>query len=71
MNAITQKTAEKLLLDCREAAERLSISARTLWMLTKAGQIAHVKAGRRVLYDPRDLTAWIDRNRVVAAAAMN
>jgi DNA binding domain, excisionase family len=59
----TNNSTTKLLLNTCEAAAQLNISKRTLWSLTKAGEIAHVKAGRRVLYDPRDLIAWIDRNR--------
>jgi excisionase family DNA binding protein len=59
---------DKLLLTAREAAAALSISERTLWTLTKCGAIAHVRAGRRVLYSPADLAAWIDRQRSGEAA---
>jgi hypothetical protein len=67
MDKNSENEIESLLLDCRQAATRLSISPRTLWTLTNSGQIAYVKAGRRVLYDPRDLAAFIDRNRVAVA----
>ncbi len=50
---------EPMLLTCRQAAELLSISERTLWQLTKDGKIPVVKVGRSVRYDPADLRAWI------------
>jgi len=45
----------KLLLRPPEAAEALTISERTLWGLTKAGEIPCVRLGRSVRYDPEDL----------------
>ncbi|MHC4563395.1 MAG: helix-turn-helix domain-containing protein, partial [Planctomycetota bacterium] len=40
------------------------LSERTLWGLTKRGNIRCVRVGRRVLYDPADLRAFIeDRKR--------
>ena len=59
------------LVNCREAAQRLSISARALWTLTKTGEIAHVRAGRRVLYAPADLLDWIARNRSCGVETLN
>ena len=50
----------RLLLDAHDVAKALSISERTLWALTDQGDIPCVRIGRRVLYDPRSLTAWID-----------
>ena len=49
-----------LLLDSRTAAKALSISERTLWQLSKDGEIPRVKIGRSVRYDRRDLIAFID-----------
>ncbi|RIK78413.1 MAG: DNA-binding protein [Planctomycetota bacterium] len=49
-----------LLLDSREAARRLGISARTLWTLTDEGRVKAVRINRLVKYDPRDLLAFID-----------
>lgn len=63
MNATLSPPTDRLLLPAREAAAALAISERTLWSLTKCGDIAHVKAGRRVLYAPSDLAEWIDRQR--------
>jgi len=53
-------TVAPLLLDARAAAKTLGIGERTLARLKAAGSIPHVPIGRRVLYDPRDLAAWID-----------
>jgi len=57
-------TVGQLLLSVRDAARALAICPRTLWTLTDAGDIRCIRLGRRVLYDPRDLTAWIDRQKV-------
>jgi len=48
-----------LLLDAQETARALHISPRLLWRLSKDNQIPHVRIGRRVLYDPKDLDVWI------------
>lgn len=48
------------LLDSREAARRLGVSARTLWSLTDSGQVRAVRIGRLVRFDPRDLTAFVE-----------
>lgn len=56
-----EHTIEPLLLTARQAAKVLSISERTLWGLTKSGDIPAVRfGGRNVRYDPADLRAWID-----------
>lgn len=54
---------EALLIDARDAARRLGVSPRTLWQLTKDGEVACVRVRQRVLYDPADLTAFIRANR--------
>ncbi len=61
---MTEKTQpEPLLWNARDAAKALGISDRTLWTMTKNGTIPHVPIGHRVLYDPEDLRAWINRNK--------
>jgi excisionase family DNA binding protein len=53
-----------LLLTARQAAQRLSLSERTLWTLTNvAGEIPCVRHGRWVRYDPADLVEWIGRRK--------
>ena len=44
----------------REAAASLSISERTLWTLTKRGEIPHVRIGRSILYSMDALRTWLD-----------
>lgn len=51
----------RLLIDAHETARALSISERTLWGMTNRGEIPSVRIGRRVLYDPRALRDWIDK----------
>ena len=52
-----------LLLSAPDAAKVLSIGQRKLWELTNCRQIQCVRVGRRVLYDPHDLRAWIDKQK--------
>jgi excisionase family DNA binding protein len=49
------------LLTPKQPAQSLAISERTLWTLTKSGQITHVPIGRLVRYDVADLQKWIER----------
>jgi len=51
--------AKPQLLTAREAAEELTISERTLWTLTKAGEIPSVRIGRSVRYLPSDLSDYV------------
>jgi excisionase family DNA binding protein len=44
-----------LLISANKAAETLGVSARTLWTLTRAGTIPHVRFGRRVMYTHNSL----------------
>jgi predicted DNA-binding transcriptional regulator AlpA len=53
----------QLLIKPDDAARSRSISARLLWALTNSGQIPCVRIGRTVRYDPRDLDAWIMRQK--------
>ena len=52
-----------LLLNAKDTAEALSIGLRKLWELTNRGEIPCVRIGRRVLYDPQDLRAWIEQQK--------
>jgi len=60
------KTMRRLLMSAQDAARALAISERTLWGLTKRQAIPSIRVGRRVLYDPRDLQAWINRQKAKA-----
>ena len=45
----------------REAAIALGICERTLWALTKSGEIPHVKTGKVVLYPVSLLHRWLEQ----------
>jgi excisionase family DNA binding protein len=52
------------LLDAKQTAALLAISARTLWSMTNAGMIPSVRIGRSVRYRRAALLEWvIDRER--------
>ncbi len=55
--------ATKLLLTPREAARTLSICEKTLWSLTKRGELSAVRIGRAVRYDVTDLQAFINQRK--------
>ncbi len=51
------------LMTTGETATALGVSSRTVWTLTQEGALACVRIGRRVLYDPADVRAFVDRCR--------
>lgn len=55
--------AGPILLDLPDAARALAISERALWEWTRAGKVPHVRLGRRVLYEPDALRAWVRSQR--------
>ncbi|MBL7141308.1 MAG: helix-turn-helix domain-containing protein [Planctomycetes bacterium] len=57
------QSVKPLLLNAKQTAAALGISPRKLWELTNRGEAPCVRIGRRVLYDPRDLAAWIDAQK--------
>lgn len=62
--ASSGKVAPRLLLTSRETAKALSTSEKTLYTLTKQGDIPAVRFGRSVRYDLEDLRQWIKRRLV-------
>jgi excisionase family DNA binding protein len=54
------------LLSAREAAQTLGLSLRNVRGLVKARSVAVVRIGGRLLFDPADLKAFIDSNRIPA-----
>jgi excisionase family DNA binding protein len=54
---------DPVLLNARQTAEALGISPRTLWALTKHGELPHVRVGRAVRYRPADLDAWAEARK--------
>ena len=61
--ADAEASIPQLLLSAREAAEALAISERTLWSLTKRGEVRCVRIGRSVRYSPDDLADFIARSK--------
>ena len=57
-----QSTTEKFLLTPREAAKSLGICERTLYGLTKSGELPVVRIGRAVRYSVDDLKTWIKKS---------
>ena len=53
----------RLSLRPREAAQALGICERTLWGMTRAGDIPHFKLGKSTLYPVEALREWL-RERV-------
>jgi len=53
----------RLLVRPAEAAKMLAICERSLWSLTKRGEIPCVRVGRSVRYDLADLRTWIDQQK--------
>jgi len=51
------------LLTVDETAKTLCVSPRTVWTLTQERALACVRIGRRVLYAPDDVRAFVDRCR--------
>jgi excisionase family DNA binding protein len=49
----------RLLLSAREAAKALSVCEKTLWTLTKNGEIPVIRMGRAVRYPVDGLRKWI------------
>ncbi len=54
------------LISTKEAAALLGVASTTLEMWKAQRKIPFVRLGRRTLYDPRDLTAWVEQNKVQA-----
>ena len=51
--------ADRLLLTPLQAAEAMAISLRSLWSLTKAGEIPHLRLGRSVRYRVESLRDYL------------
>lgn len=61
------ETEGRLLLTPKEAAQSLSVSERTLYSLTKAGELPAVRIGRAVRYAVADLRAFIEKKSLEVA----
>jgi excisionase family DNA binding protein len=61
---------EARLLTIEEVAKYLRVSVLTVRWLRQDGRFAPaVKVGRRLVWDPRDVAAWVESHREPTAAA--
>lgn len=61
--------ADQSLLNAQDAAKELGLSPSTLAkMRIYGGGPNYLKLGRRVVYAPKDLAAWLDANRRVSTS---
>jgi len=58
-----------LALRPREAAKALGICERTLYTLTKKGEISVIRSGRLVRYSVEDLKTWIKNSKKISESA--
>ncbi|MBL9082520.1 MAG: helix-turn-helix domain-containing protein [Planctomycetales bacterium] len=62
----TEANPPRLLLSVKEAAKQLSVCERTLFTLTKTGQLAAVRIRRRVCYLLSDIQKFVESQRTQA-----
>lgn len=55
------ETKGRLLLTSKEAAKALSVCERTLYGLTKTGELPAIRIGRAVRYSVQDLKDFIEK----------
>jgi len=59
-----QVDGETRLMNISEVAERLRVTVVTIRWLRQEGRFAPaIKVGRRLVWDARDVEAWIDAHR--------
>ena len=58
-----QRMKERHLVNVKEAAEYLAISPMTIRRNQWNGVLSHVRIGRRVLFDVKDLDKFIEINK--------
>jgi len=52
-------SGDRLALRMRELAKALNLSVRSVWALTKAGVIPHVRVGGSILYPVDSIRQWL------------
>lgn len=55
-----------LLWNVKQAAEALGLSVHTLYSWVSMRRIKFVKMGKRTMFDPEDIRAWINENKTQA-----
>ena len=61
MSRTSGQNVTPLLVSPRVASRMLGVCERTLYSITRAGEIAAVRRGRLVRYSVDELRAWIER----------
>jgi hypothetical protein len=56
---------QPILIDERQAAEMLGVSARSLFSIRQKGEIPFVRLSCRVLYSPSALAKWIESRQSI------
>ncbi len=64
MTADASPTTANRLLTAAEVSEILRVPRSTVYELARARRIPFLKVGRRTLFDPELLSAWIARQNV-------
>ena len=54
-----------MLISATKAAQQLGISPRHLWSLTKTGVVPCNRIGKRVMYSPALLQAWVNSSAII------
>jgi len=57
----TEQTIQPMLLNTRQTARLLNISERTVFALTKSGELPSVKIGRCLRFSVSDLEAFVQK----------
>ena len=63
----TDYKTDARLLDLKNSAHYLSVSYWLVRELVLKGEIAHLRAGKKILIDIQDLDSWIEKNKEFAA----
>jgi excisionase family DNA binding protein len=61
---ITGAKTDCELMDVDSAASLLKLSKQTLYTWVSQKRIPHLKVGRRTMFSPGDIKAWLDSQRV-------
>jgi excisionase family DNA binding protein len=62
-NATPITVQAPMLVTTQQAAPLMALCEKTIRNLVKRGELRAVRCGRALRIDPRDITAWIDRQK--------
>ena len=52
------------LLNVKELAKIIKVKQGTIYLWVNQRKIPHIKLGKKVLFNPKDIAHWIDKNTV-------